>query len=151
MSVAVTDSDAGVDEVSESAANGTAVGITALAADNDATDGVTYSLDDDAGGRFAINASTGVVTVANTGLLDYETTTSHNVTVRATSDDTSFSTQVFTVNLLDDNTENAIGSISDSDASADVVAGERVGRNRSWHHRAGNRFGSERYRKLLAG
>ena len=33
---------------------------------------VTYSLTDDAGGRFAINASTGVVTVADGSLLNFE-------------------------------------------------------------------------------
>jgi hypothetical protein len=47
--------------VGESAINGTTVGITALATDADATDTVTYSLDDDAGGRFAVNSTTGVV------------------------------------------------------------------------------------------
>ena len=71
---------------------------TALATDGDATDTITYSLDDDAGGRFAINATTGVVTVANNTLLDYETTTSHNITVRATSSDTSTNTAGFTIN-----------------------------------------------------
>ena len=41
-------------------------------------------LDDDAGGLFTIDANTGEVTVA--GNLDYETATSHTITVRATSD-----------------------------------------------------------------
>jgi len=36
-------------------------------------------------------------------LLDYETQTSHNVTVRATSTDGSSATQVFTISLLDEN------------------------------------------------
>ena len=98
----------------KSAANGTVVGVTALATDGDATDTITYSLDDDAGGRFAINASTGVVTVANNTLLDYETTTSHNITVRATSSDTSTNTAGFTINLTDDNTEFSISAVSDS-------------------------------------
>ena len=62
-----------------------AVGVTGLATDADATDGVTYSLSDDAGGRFAIDANTGVVTV--NGALDYEAATSHSVTILATSDD----------------------------------------------------------------
>ena len=71
---------AAADEVSESAANGTAVGLTALASDADVTATTTYSLDDNAGCRFTIDASTGVVTVANTGLLDAETTTTHSIT-----------------------------------------------------------------------
>ena len=45
---------------------------------------MTYSLTDNAGGRFAINSSNGVVTVANGALLDYETAHSHNITVQAT-------------------------------------------------------------------
>ena len=44
---------------------GTVVGITASANDADATtNAITYSLQDDDGGRFTINSSTGVVTVA---------------------------------------------------------------------------------------
>ena len=54
------------------------VGVTGLATDADATDSVTYSLSDNAGGRFAIDANTGVVTV--NGALDYEANTSHSVT-----------------------------------------------------------------------
>ena len=60
------------------------------------------------------DAATGVVTVANNTLLDYETTTSHNITVRATSSDTSTNTAGFTINLTDDNTEFSISAVSDS-------------------------------------
>ena len=60
-----------------------------MATDGDGSDTVSYSLDDSAGNRFGIDPSTGVVTVANSGLLDYETVTSHSITVRATSTDTS--------------------------------------------------------------
>ncbi|ULA64539.1 MAG: hypothetical protein LZF86_140065 [Nitrospira sp.] len=67
--------------VAENAANGTAVG-TVTGADPDAGDTKTYSLTDNAGGRFAIDSTTGVITVANGGLLDYEAAASHNVTVR---------------------------------------------------------------------
>ncbi|HMS03588.1 MAG TPA: cadherin repeat domain-containing protein, partial [Gemmatimonadaceae bacterium] len=47
--------------------------ITASAGNGDGP--ITYSLVDDAGGRFAIDPATGVVTVANGGLLDFETAT----------------------------------------------------------------------------
>ena len=50
----------------------------------DPGDTVTYSLTDDAGGRFAIHPTTGVVTVANGALLNYETAASHGITVKAT-------------------------------------------------------------------
>ena len=44
----------------------------------------TFSLTDDAGGRFAIDSNTGEITVADGILIDYETATSHNVTVEVT-------------------------------------------------------------------
>ncbi|MCM2372825.1 DUF4347 domain-containing protein [Aporhodopirellula aestuarii] len=95
---AVTDTDTGANQVDEDSANGTAVGVTAFATDS--SDTVTYSLDDDAGGRFEINSTTGVVTVSNGSLLNYEVTTSHDITVRATSSDTSTATEVLTINVL---------------------------------------------------
>ena len=96
----MSDSNITANAVAEKAATGTAVGITASATDADATTNtITYSLDDNAGGRFAINAVTGVVTVADGTLLDRQAAASHNIIVRATSADGSFSTQLFTINL----------------------------------------------------
>jgi len=118
----VTDSNAAANSVAENAANGTTVGVTAAAADADGTTNtITYSLDDDAGGRFTIHGTTGVVTVANSSLLNYEAATSHGITVRATSADTSFSTQAFTINLIDVD-EFDVGSVTDSNAAANSVA-----------------------------
>ena len=92
-SAAVTDSDATANAVDENAANGTVVGVTALARDADATNNtITYTLDDNAGGRFTIDGSTGVVTVADGTLLDREAAASHDITVRATSRATVVST-----------------------------------------------------------
>ena len=73
------DSNASLNYVKENAAVGTTVGITANAIDTNVDDKVTYSLADNAGGKFAINSTTGVVTVA--GPLDG---TSHNIIVQAT-------------------------------------------------------------------
>jgi hypothetical protein len=97
----VTDSDTAANSVAENAANGTLVGITALATDADGTDTVSYSLDDDAGGRFTIDALTGAVTVFDGSLLDYENATSHTITVRAVSTDGSFSTADMLINVID--------------------------------------------------
>jgi hypothetical protein len=78
------------------------VGITASAIDGDATtNGVTYSLDDSASGRFAIDSVTGIV--SQTGPLDYEFYTSHSIVVRATSQDGSYSTAAFTIQVLNNN------------------------------------------------
>src|SRR5437016_189641 len=55
------DTNAAVNAENKTAVTATVVGITALASDADATtNGVTYSLTDNAGGRFAINAATGL-------------------------------------------------------------------------------------------
>ena len=91
-------------EVSESATTGTAVGITASASDADGSNNtITFSLDNDAGGRFAIDSISGAITVANASLLDHETEAVHDLIVRATSSDGSSSTAVFTVQVADAN------------------------------------------------
>lgn len=98
---AITDGDASADTVSESAANGASAGITAQATDADGGDSVTYSLTDDAGGRFAIDTNTGVITVADGTLIDYESSISHRVTVLATSTDGSTSAQTYDILVTD--------------------------------------------------
>jgi hypothetical protein len=119
---AVTDSNAGANSVAENAANGSTVGVTASATDADgATNAIAYSLSDDAGGRFAVHSSTGVVTVADGSLLNYEATTSHSITVLATSADGSFSSQSFTVNLSDVD-EFDVSAVADANAGANSVA-----------------------------
>ena len=66
--------------IAENSADSTSVGTVAASDTNN--DSLTYSLTDDAGGRFAINSSTGEITVANGSLLDHETTGNHSVTVQ---------------------------------------------------------------------
>ncbi|MBO6919903.1 MAG: cadherin domain-containing protein, partial [Rhizobiaceae bacterium] len=123
---AVSDNDGATNAVDEDASVGDTVGITALASDGDATNSdVTYSLSDDAGGLFDIDASTGVVTVA--GSLDAETDTSHTIEVTATSDDGSTSTQTFSIGVNDVN-ETSITAISDTDGTGNsVTEGASIG------------------------
>lgn len=47
-----------------------------------ASDGASYALADNAGGRFTIDAATGAITVVDGSLLDFESATSHSITVR---------------------------------------------------------------------
>ncbi len=115
---AVSDNDGVANYVLENASNGTTVGITGLASDPDGTDVVTYSLDNNAGGRFTIDANTGVVTV--NGAIDREAAASYNITIRATSTDTSFSTQTFTINIGDEDEFN-VGAVTDNNAAANSV------------------------------
>jgi hypothetical protein len=71
------------DPVDEGAPDGTVVG-SVIAADPDAGDRLTYALTDDADGRFAIDPSTGVISVADGARLDYESGAQHNITVSVT-------------------------------------------------------------------
>ncbi|MDP1562665.1 MAG: VCBS domain-containing protein, partial [Pirellulaceae bacterium] len=69
--------------VNENSANGTVVG-PVMGSDVDVSNVLTYSLLDNASGRFVINSATGQITVADGSLLDYETSTSHQVLARVT-------------------------------------------------------------------
>ena len=124
---AISDTDAAANAVDENAANGTAVGITAFSSDADGTNNtITYSLDDNAGGRFAIDGATGIVTVANGTLLDREMAASHNITVRATSSDTSFSVQSFAINVLPVNDNDPVITSDGGGAIASVGVAENT-------------------------
>src|SRR5207247_521087 len=97
----------------------TVVGVTAFASDADATTNtVSYSLIDSAGGKFAIDPTTGVVTVA--GAIDREADASLNITVRATSADGSTADQVFAIAVNDVN-EFAVTTSTDTNATANAV------------------------------
>jgi VCBS repeat-containing protein len=109
-----TDNNISTNSVTEGALNGALVGITALATDP-AGGAVTYSLSNNAGGRFAINSLTGVVSVANGALLDYEVATSHAITVQA-SDGVLVSSQDFTITVA-----NVVGHIINGTNGADTI------------------------------
>ncbi|MFN7318123.1 MAG: cadherin domain-containing protein, partial [bacterium] len=116
----VTDTNATTNNVNENASVGTIVQITAAAADSDATTNtITYSLQDDDSGRFAIDSVTGIVTVA--GAIDREADgPSRNITVRATSSDGSFTDQTFAI-AINDVDEFNVGPVSDTNATANNV------------------------------
>ena len=91
-------------EIAEGSANSTHVTYVRPTDPEVNTDGsYTYSLTNDAGGRFAINATTGEITVANGTLLDYETDTFHTVTVRVTDAESGTYDEAITINLTDVN------------------------------------------------
>ncbi len=117
---APTDTNAGANTVTEGAASGTAVGITAHSTDVNGG-AVTYSLTGDtSGGGFTINATTGVVTVADPSKLDFESTApghTQTITVQA-SDGTLTSSQTFTIGI----TDVPLPAPTDTDATANSVA-----------------------------
>jgi hypothetical protein len=68
----------------------------------DATNALTYSITSQTvAGAFAIDASTGVITVANGNLLDYETNAIHTLTVRVSDGAGNTYDEAFTVSLTD--------------------------------------------------
>ncbi|MFZ4068935.1 MAG: cadherin domain-containing protein, partial [Caulobacterales bacterium] len=106
------------------------------AVDPDAGDVVTYSLIDDAGGRFTINAANGEVRLTGAGLLDAETVTQHAIKVRATDPDGAARDTDLVVTVLNENEapvitsgstasfdENAVGVVYDAEAN-DQDAGD---------------------------
>ena len=98
----ISDSNTAINRVNENASIGTLAGLSTIATDFDATNNtVTYSLVDTAGDRFAINAQTGVVTVA--GDLNHEAFAQHAIQVQATSADGSSSVQTFIIDVVDVN------------------------------------------------
>ncbi|WP_050419880.1 cadherin repeat domain-containing protein [Bradyrhizobium tropiciagri] len=123
---APVDTDATVNAVAEGAAAGTTVGVTASSTDVNGPP-VTYALiGDTSGGGFTINATTGVITVADPTKIDFETSgAGHSYTVTAqASDGTLATSQTFTIAV----TDVAPSTPVDSDVTTNhVVEGAAVG------------------------
>lgn len=112
------DRDGAANPLAERAPVGTGVGLTVTAGDADISqNGVTWTLDDAADGRFAIDAATGVVTLAR--LLDEDGLSTFTITVRARSSDGSTSAATFDIGVLRSN-DHAPRIVSDGGA-ADVA------------------------------
>jgi len=108
IEVAPTDITTAGLSVAENSANGTVVGSIFGVDGNGAIDALAYGFvvngqvsQVSADGRFAINALTGQITVANGTLLDYETATSHNETVRVTDSHGKFYNETVTISVTD--------------------------------------------------
>ena len=115
--------------VVENAANGSVVA-TVLASDPDAGDALAFALTDDAGGRFAIDPTTGVITVADGTMLDFESADQHSVTVQVTDAGGLSHTLSTVIGVLFDNSGNdtlsgdAADNVIDGGAGDDVIAGD---------------------------
>jgi len=86
--------------VLENSTNGTVVG-TVTTSDPNAGEIFNYVLPNDAVGRFAINTTTGQITVANGGLIDFEAATSLPITVKVTDSTGNTYNEAFTINVTD--------------------------------------------------
>jgi hypothetical protein len=112
--------------VAENVANGTVVG-TASSTDPDAGDTFIYTLEDNAGGRFAIDSSTGVITVADGSLLNFEATNSHDVTVRVTDSAGNTFDEVMNLDLTDVNETPTDLTLSANSVNENAVNGAVIG------------------------
>ena len=99
---------------------GDSVGVTAFATDADLGDSVTYSLTSNPGNAFAIDPNTGEVTVADPSALDFETATTMQIEVTATSDDSS-SSATFDISVTDDTNEFSVSAVTDSDNATNEI------------------------------
>ena len=89
--------------VAENSPNGTAVG-TVTFTDGDAGQTHSFSiLGGNTGGAFAIDPSTGAITVANSAALDFETTPAFSLTVQVTDNGSQSGTATVTINVGDVN------------------------------------------------
>ncbi len=116
--------------VSENAANGTVITAVQGVTDPDAGDTHTYSLTDDAGGAFAIDANTGTITVADSSLIDYATNPNPTVTVQVTDSGSNTYSEVVTINVSDVNeaptdlTATGVDGLTTSTLNAGTVVGD---------------------------
>ena len=102
-------------QIVENSVNGTVVG-SVTAVDPDVADTLSYSITGGTGaGIFSINPTTGVITVANSSALNYESVTSYTLNVRVTDNGTPamMDDEVITINILNmpENTAPVIGAL----------------------------------------
>ncbi len=113
-------------QVAEDVPDGTVVG-SVTAADPDAGDTLTYALTDDADGRFAIDPSTGVITVADAARLDYESAARHEITVSVTDAGGLHATGAFTIGVADVNEAPLVADLSSAKVIESAPDGTVVG------------------------
>ncbi|MFM6829070.1 MAG: cadherin domain-containing protein [Novosphingobium sp.] len=110
--------------VNENALNGTVAG-TVAGTDPDG-DALTYSMIDGAGGRFVISSS-GVVSIGNAALINFETATSHAITVRVTDPRGEYIDRSLTVAVQNVNEANSLPATHGFGVNENVVVGTVVG------------------------
>ncbi len=125
--------------IAESSANGSVVGQVA-STDSDAYSVVSYSLANSANGRFAINSTTGAITVASSGSLDFEAAQSHTIVVRTTDQGGLTFDKTMTINLtnineapVDIRTSTAPVTVQNFSFESDILAdGNWTGTPSNW-------------------
>jgi len=106
--------------VAENSDIGTVVGtLSATDADGDT---LTYSLTDDAGGKFALVTESGLTKLVVSGPLDFETAASHGVSVKVTDGNGGEAVEIFTIGVTDvDETPPDNGAPTDIEISSTTI------------------------------
>jgi VCBS repeat-containing protein len=119
--------------IQENSVDGSIVGIVTGQDIDSSSNGevLTYSLLDNANGRFQIGNSTGLITVANGSLLDREIDSTHTITVRVTDASGFMFDKIYEVQVLDVD-EFDVGLVADTNPTINgvfenAVAGTLVG------------------------
>ena len=126
----IEDTDASTNSVQENALQGTVVSgfrVRALDGNSNPLSNVTWRLDNDAGGLFAINTASGEVSVAGGSGLDYESSTHHQIEVSAL-DGNLLVDDVLTVIIEVENLLEEV-RITDSDRDTNNTIAENAGAN----------------------
>ncbi|MBJ7439816.1 MAG: cadherin domain-containing protein [Sphingopyxis sp.] len=110
--------------VNENAGNGTL--IANIAGVDPDSDSLTYSILDSAGGRFTVNAA-GAVSVANGTLLNFETATSHSITVRIMDVRGEYIDRSFSVTVANVNEANSLPANYNMAVNENVAVGTVIG------------------------
>ncbi len=116
-----TDINLSNNSVAENSASGTAIG-TFTTVDNNVGDTFTYTLLNNASGRFQVNGDT--LKVLNTSLLDFENTSTHQIEVRTTDSTNKSFDKSFTIQLTDANDAPTVANMSvstDEDYSVSIT------------------------------
>jgi Ca2+-binding RTX toxin-like protein len=130
--------------VNENAVNGAAIA-NVVGIDPDAGDVLTYSLISTAGGRFAIS-TTGALSVANGTLLNFETLTSHSITVRIADARGEFIDRGFSIGVNNANEANSVPSSYSFGVNENASIGTLIGTIAATDlDSSGTAFGQQRY------
>ncbi len=121
---------------------GTVVG--AVTATDPDGDNLTFTLVDDAGGRFSIDGD-GTIRLADPGAINFELAASHSIRVRATDVFGAWSEATFTVAVGDRNEANALPASYDLTVNENVAIGSIVGSVAATDLDASGDFASQRY------
>ncbi|WP_201274275.1 cadherin repeat domain-containing protein, partial [Microvirga brassicacearum] len=136
---APTDIGLSASAINENTANDVAVG-NLSATDPNNGDTFTYALTDNAGGRFKLDATGTKILVANSALLNHESATSHQITIRVTDQGGLTHTKTITINVNNVNERPTDLNLSTQNVDENTPGGTSIGTLTGIDQDVGNTF-----------